>query len=502
MASLSLYLLVCAMLVSGIPVAAAPWPRAPLPKPDGGGCGPDDPSGLVLYHAYDAEGSPAQRSLALVGSDGKIRSAVDIPEARDITPTPSGCRAMVRTATGATFAVDGADGASREIELDDPYNNLRLAEMAKNGRWAIFIDYGAGRYVLVDFATSAVTDLQELDPTLDSIDYASISPDGTKLVVSAYGGLWLFSIEEPRERRRLGESFASLIAFDPSSERILYVDIGDDRTRTLVVEDTTDESGESRVVVATAPAAPDGGPFLWGSFLPGGPEIAVLFPDRFAVVDPDGKQPRERFSIPGTFGDFYPSPSGRNGILTGADATDEPDPSLMFVDLRQGTTMPIEDDDGNSLRIQALAGAVTSWGTVLFPRRWMLLSVGGTPDAPQALASLDAETGKVLPLLNVEGSWDQSALRLSDDGRTVLVTQREVEGNALVTLVDAETGVATEVVEAPSVSADLSHDGEWVAYSTLETTEGGRATALVLVETATGATTPVGPGLSPVWLAP
>lgn len=499
---LSVYLLVCAMLVTDIPVAAAPWPRAPLPKPDGGGCGPDDPSGLVLYHVYDAEGSPAKQSLALVGSDGKIRGTVDIPEARDMTPTPSGCRAMVRTATGATFAVDGADGSFREIELDDPYNNLRLSEIAEDGRWGIFVDYAVGRYVLVDFVTGAATDLKEFDPSLESIGYASISPDGTTLVVGTYAELWLFTTDEPRKRRRLGDGYASFIAFDASGERVLYVELSDDRTQTLVVEDTADESSKSGVVIATAPAAPGSGRFLWGSFVPGGPEIAVLFPDRFAVVDLDKGRRRERFSIPRTFSDFYPAPSGQSGILIGVDATDDTDPSLTFVDLIKGTTTPIEDDGGDPLRIQALEGQASLWKTV-FPGRWMLLSVGGTRDAPQALASLDAETGRILPLLTVaEGSWDQSALRLSDNGRTVLVTQRDVEGNTRVTLIDAETGVVTEVVQAPSVAADLSLDGQWIAYSTLETTDTGRATALVLVETATGATTPIGPGLSPVWLAP
>ncbi len=490
-------------LVNTSGVAASTAPAAPILVPTRSSCGAGAPSGLVLFHALDEAGRPVQPSLTLMRPDGAVRGDIDIPDPREIIPTQFGCRAVVISATGATYVVDGATGVVRELNLGDPANELRYDERAGGGRWGFFAGkYGEEQFALVDLVTGQVTDLRTLEPEITGNTTAQFSPDGKTLALSSSGdasgdggGLWLIPSADPKQLRKVGRRAAGFLSFDEDGGRVLYREVRRDGVWSLVVEDTA-EGG--RTVVGSADRVRDDEPFLHGWFLPGRPELAVRFPDRIALVDPQGGRDRERDSVAGVFDWFWPAPSGQHGVVRNyvADRAEGNDAALLFVDLEQGAIQPLPDD------VMAPLPLPSSEGVWSFSGRWLLSGVGGTWEAPQALASVDTETGAVTPLLPLAGRPNELlAVHPSRDGRLMLVVRSGDDGRH-VTLLNAQAGTATEVIQARGVSADLSADGRWIAYTTVEVDGSERQTEVTFVETATGATTHVGLGVGPVWLAP
>ena len=484
-------------------------PRIAQPNPDhpsadgGTTCGADGSSGRLLYQSCDENGKPMHPSLVLAEPDGTVRARIDIPDPALVCPTRSGCRAVVRTGSGTTFVVDGANGTALELDLGDRANGLDYQARAGGGRWGFLSSpppslagspvsntekstrgrrqqpHSLSRSALVDFATGAVTDLRD-------VFTAEFSTNGETLAVVTRPEsgealrVWLIPASSPRELRTLavGDDFPDFLEFD--AERLLCREYGDNWEQLVVV----DVADGAQSAIAQAYRRRNNRATLDGRLLPGRPAVAVLFPDRFAVIDISDGTPRELMSVDGNFVTVFLPASGTGAVLH--PSGESADRAPTFVDLERGTSRRLVSETGEPL-------GVLEWGT---DDRWLLVSFGGGGYRSSALGIMDVETGTMAPL-----PVGNTFSRVSHDGRTLLLDLHG-KGGRHCTALDLERGTVTEFDGKCPEVAVLSPDGKWIAYSRPVTIHGAKQWLLSVVETATGNSIFAGPGKDPVWLTP
>ena len=279
-----------------------------------------------------------------------------------------------------------------------------------------------------------------------------------------------------------------LVGFD--GQRLLYVDRDEDK-KLLVVEDL---AGNGRKVAARVSAHEDNSrPGLGGWFISGRPEIAIRFPNRFAVVDPSNWIPRELFSLNGSFGSVFLSPTGKGAVLEPFVDETNVDPTPTFVDFEGFSTRRLEGENGEPARIVACTNDAT----------WVALLLGEDKGLRSSHAILYTATGEMSPLPALEAApGDKWTVQLSANGRKVIVDVISDIGARRCTFLDLDLGTVSEFDVPSSDEMRMSVDGSWAAYSVAKPTYGTVHWVLTIVELATGKATFAGPGSSPVWLVP
>jgi hypothetical protein len=461
-------------------------------------CGPDAPDGLILHQAFAPDGSLADPPLALFNPTTNKGRPVDVPDPREWFPMQYGCNAIVKTAAGAYYVVFGSTGESFLLDFMKPEDEWKLDETAYWGtdgerRFGLFKTPGISgtQIILFDFEQGFYWDLSPVITADGSFYGADFSQSGDYLVLD--GGpmmeprTWLLPTNDPSKGRQLAVPTGSnFLDFDASEERMLYWSVGAGEGEQLIVEKI--DSGDW-YLVATDPSEKDEyDPYLSGWFVPGHEDlIAVLHADRFALVDISGPDPVEQFVIEGhrPFSTFAVAPSGRYGIL-------DRKPATIFVDLETGEWREITTEDGTAIN------SVAPYG------RWGIAVIGMVDEPPRGIGVVDLETGKFRTITMFgEGEKDDYAgTAWSRDGAVGLVTIVDANQKRHLSLVDNERGTTTPLADADTISVSISPDGAWAVYGTTTQGDAGPVHEMTLLETATGTTTALGPGLTPVWLWP
>jgi hypothetical protein len=161
------------------------------------------------------------------------------------------------------------------------------------------------------------------------------------------------------------------------------------------------------------------------------------------------------------------------------------------VDLGNSTAQPLDD----------LTGYVAAF--MDSEHRWLTFLDSFDRSGGRRFVSLDLESGEAHPVLGLdeETVWvDLSGY--SGDGRLGLVTAKPHEGDMQLWLLHCDSGDSRLLIEGRLGGGAVSPDGRWVAVSTVEFTDIGVETDLVLMETEGDETRDVGEGFRPVWVSP
>ena len=499
-----------ALLVAAALPAPARYRSGSLASAQGTGpaCGEDAPDGLILYHAYDSAGKALDPPLAITDPTGAVQRPVEVPEPREITPLDYGCKALIRSADGGTYLVDGATGEAVQLDLGDPADDLQRVSWAGGSRYGLFAPGGTTweQSVMVDYETGDVLEVPHPSHSPDYIMWLGFSPSGNYLMLkgsTASGeddGVLLVPPDDPENAQSFGDSCTWGLWFDPEEERVLYKTLGPSDTEQLIVENI---ATGSRQLVTTAPTPAEGESSLYGWFLHGHDDlVAVQYLDRLAIFDLSGGDPVERHSIAGVYGSVTLAPGGTTGIVSsetpppiadGSGPVQSFDPAWWFVDFELGEAKPLLSGAGIPVQVIGPTGpAAEEW----------LLAVERGDFNPKTLVRVNIETGELVPILMLADESIGDAIWSTEDRSRVLL-ETTIEGNdQRVRLVDLKTGDVLELATAGRAGGVISPDGQWVSYSTLEAGAETRTITLVVVDTETGEETFRGHGLSPEWLGP
>ncbi len=354
------------------------------------------------------------------------------------------------------------------------FNQPRF-DNARSPRWALLADNTLSFVYLLDLESGRATDLvTTIDPFLDFVSGAALTPDGAHALVVSDRGAWRLPTAAPE-------------AFERIADRLIFnVDLSDGGQLAYT------QSGADGFTVFAGPLA---GPFE--AVARDEQALKAAFGGEDALVLARGEALSQLTLTTGAEQTLLSFPGGGRVPLglPGARALFAYDrapfePVWHWVDLDAGRAAAIPSADGAELAATAA------------PRhhRWVLFQRGAIPGQDSALTGLDAQTGQARPV-TTGGSplFDGRARRYvglhhaSADGRLHLATGVDSGGTTLW-LVDAAEGSARALVQAPVLGASFSPDGQAVVAAL----EGGAT--LLRVNPANGATAEIGPGLSPVWI--
>lgn len=439
---------------------------------------------LLLYQAVDAAGQPLPE-LILSDAQGNAGQRIPLPgvSARpiELIATAAPGRALARTAERALWLVDAATASATLLDLPKAivrgmqFNQPRF-DNARSRRWVLLADNLLSFVYLLDLTSGRATNLvATIDPFLDFISGAALTPDGASALIVSDRGAWRVPTAAPETFARIAERLIFNFDFSDGGQ-LAYT-----------------QSGPEGFFVFAGPLA---GPFeavaqdaraLKATFATE-TQLVLAREEALSLLTLSTRQERPLLSFPGGARAPLTLPGAR-ALFSHDRAPFEPVWHWIDLDTQTATALPA----ANGFELAPTSA----------PRHqnWTLFQRGTLPGAESDFLGLNSQTGQTRAVtVNGAPLFDGRARRYvglrgaEASGRFHLVTGVDAQGAVALWLLDAAEGTARALIQAPVLSAAFSPDGQAVVAS-LE----GDAT-LLLVNPSSGATAEFGPGLSPVWV--
>ena len=438
--------------------------------------------GNIVYQAVDGDGKPAPEVVVL-DAGGKELRRIELPDDVGLLypfrfPLSRHVLYEDPTVTQKWFLVDIISGELQEFDsLGWGQDYARPCAFSSD---AVLLCGKEGVYQL-DVDAGEVLDVPiELDPTRPVPPLVELdSPDEAYFLVWTYGDLWLVPAATPETTRRLGlERGASHATLSDDNELIAYTERTEEGD-TQVIKEKIDGS-DSEIILSD----PD---VYCVKFVPKHDQLVIVRRELVSLYSLDDQEEHKLFEPVDMVRAPWFDPEGKKAAFC-VGGRKIAKVGWIYVDLEKRTEEKLYELEG----YYKVHGQASS--------RWLFLA-DDHPQGDVRIASLDLETAKVRMHVSLEGVRDFHFVDLTKDGRVGLVIVFLEKGEMQIWLLVAEKDDAVLLTESRAVNCSLSPDGEWVALSEREESD-GQTTTIKLVATDSGEELVVGEGFMPVWAKP
>ncbi len=414
--------------------------------------------------------------IRLIDPTGET-ARVPFDQPGDVTPSPRPGVALLRSLGGIHALLDTTSGAVLPVQIPADQQPL-IRPSTPRIRNAPVSDFmllagDSGSIWLVDLTSGEAVDLAESLPDLTQVDSASISPDGSSLLVFGGDTGILISLETPGAPIPIAsEPILPFPGFSDDSRSIFYATPDGDGGATIR---SLDLATGARTDLGIAQ---DVATFETN---PGGPALAFDV-HTLRALQPGATVTTPIFSWSGTLAGLYFDTGGRH-LLIG----DEVDALThwYWIDTQTGDSQPLPDLD----RLLPLASGPAQDSMLFLPSAASGPGTSGTP-----YRALDLTTGTVTTVLTQDSSEVWEAMAGGDSSGRYALINAVSPGSGRMWLVDTAAGTAAQIgTSSGNVSARVSPDGCQVATDIFDTIGEGRTSAVTVTSLIDGSTVVTAP---------